>query len=85
MGRNCNGVDYNVQAVGGVTSKTATLNALSVNYKPKNQGGVFDVLNITQNKAMINGHLTEPYDMGGGMILNNNNGFFELSGNICFD
>lgn len=84
MGRNCNGADYNVQAVGGVTSKTATLNALSVVYRTKNQGGVVDVLNITQNKAMINGHLTEPYNMGG-MTMNNNNGFFELSGNICFD
>ena len=53
-------------------------------YKPKNQGGMPDVLNINQNKAMINGHLTEKYSMAG-MQMNNNNGFFELSGNVCFD
>ena len=43
-----------------------------------------DVLDITQNKARINGHLSEKYSMLG-MQMNNNNGFFELSGNVCFD
>ena len=82
--KRCDGPDYNVVAVSGVEAKSAQLHGLSVSYLAPNQGGVADVLDVTEKKARLNAHANEKYTFSG-MQMNNANGFIELSGNVCFN